>query len=409
MKKMKLLTVILFILSAGRVVLAAEVINVDLNGYNDDRPYIGTGAYDVGESVWTVFYGGWGEPVGSARSEGLVTDEEEWYCSVYAAQVWIGDKGNHWYQWGSALMDDGFDVNEVAEPNISIFGEGAYQGIYDIYVYGSAAGSFKLTRYGNTTIKDVNGIYPPGEFVEGGNYVVFSDVDVNNANPADLYLTYTNKLNGLQLVREKSPVAIEPNEADVFRIQAGNYDVAGERNVRTDDPGGFGPDIFADPDPNIGLVVGYLEIPEFMTYDITVDDANQGQYDIRIGVDTGGSYPCYALDIYLDDRFLGTVTYNKVSPAIGDTTAVTTNLFEGDHTITWKFPPEGAVSTGFNIMYVKFTRTGDVVMNDCNDVTLYGLIYDADLTGNCVVDFQDLSVVVGNWLNCDNPDPDACP
>src|SRR4030042_1825621 len=97
MMQKKLFTVVLLILAGGIVVPAAEVINIDLNGYNDDTPYVGNGAYEVGDdAVWTAYYGGWGIPVGSDKTEGLVGSNvplaEQFYSSVYAAQVWIGDK-----------------------------------------------------------------------------------------------------------------------------------------------------------------------------------------------------------------------------------------------------------------------------------------------------------------------------
>ncbi|MCJ7729609.1 MAG: hypothetical protein MUO27_07005, partial [Sedimentisphaerales bacterium] len=406
-----LVSVVLFILGAVGVALAAEVINIDLNGYNDNIPYIGNGAYDVGEVVWTVFYGGFGVPVGSARSEGLATDGQANYSSVYAAQVWLGDPGNHWYQWGSGLMDDGFVAAAPNEPNIAIFGQDAYQGIYDIYVYGNDAGSFKLTRYGVTTTQTVSGDANTGQFELGHNYVVFPNVDINNSNPADLRLTYTNKLNGLQLVKKKSAVPVK----DGTKIKAGNYDVAGERNGRAEDF--FGPYIFSDTDANDpNRQVGRLDTPEFMAYDITVDDVNQGRYDITVDVNTISGDWCKALHLYLDDRFLGQVDYKKVNPAEGETNAVTVNLFKGNHTVKWVLPRIPQQLTGFNIEYLKFARLGNVVMNNCADVVLYGLLYSGDLTAtdvnstpNCVVNIYDLSVAADNWVNCNNPDPDACP
>jgi hypothetical protein len=120
MMKMKLLTTVLVVLVAVGVVTAAEVINVDIKGYGSNIPYVGNGAYDVGpNTVWTVYYGGWGMPVGSARSEGLAASDQTGFCGVYAAQVWIGDDGlNHGYQYGTGLMNDGFAATDpcTAEP-----------------------------------------------------------------------------------------------------------------------------------------------------------------------------------------------------------------------------------------------------------------------------------------------------
>jgi hypothetical protein len=287
MMKIKLLTTVLIVLAVVGVVTAAEVINVDIKGFNDNTPYVGNGAYDVGNAVWAPYYGGWGVPVGSPRSEALVPSTvpvaHQFLSSVYAAQVWIGDNGQkHGYQSGSGLMDDGFVANVGAEPNISIFGQGAYQGVYDIYVYGRDAGSFILDQNVNGTFvettKIVSGDANAGEFKLGQNYVVFSDVNVNSSDSHNLYLTYTNKLNALQFVSKKVPFVVEPNESGVIRIQAGNWSVAGDRNNRpTADNEGtkFGPDTFTDA--SVGREVGWLDVYEFMDYDITVNEANEGQ------------------------------------------------------------------------------------------------------------------------------------
>ncbi len=62
-------------------------------------------------------------------------------------------------------MNNGFVANAgTAEPNISIWGQGAYQGVYDIYVYGNDAGSFRLDQNGVTTTKTVTGGIGAGTF-----------------------------------------------------------------------------------------------------------------------------------------------------------------------------------------------------------------------------------------------------
>jgi hypothetical protein len=398
MMKMKLWTVLLLILCAAGAAQAVDVINVDLNGYNDSKPYVGNGPYDVGnDTVWTVYYGGWGEPVGSSRSEGLANYTQSHYCSVYSAQVWIGDNGqNHSFQYGSSLMDDGFVANAGTEPNLALFGEGAYQGVYDIYVLGSAAGSFKLGYYGNVTQKDINGFAPAGTFVEGGNYVVFQNVDINDASSGNIYIAYTNKINGLQLVKKKVPVEV----ANGTRIKAGNWDVAGERNTQDSESSAFGPDVFPDAqdtnDPN--RIVGYIEPQEWMGYDINLSPAAAGDYNVAIEVNTAGQYGLSALNIFLDDKFINNVKYNKLTPASGDTNAVTVNLTKGIHTVKWRLPQE-VMTWGTNIVAIKFTRLGNVVMNNCADVALYGLLYPGDFTGNCIEDIYDLDQMATNWLN----------
>jgi hypothetical protein len=417
MMKMRLLAVVLVILGAAGAVLAAEVINVDIQGNINSLPYVGNGAYNVGpNTVWIAYYGGWGVPVGSSRSEALVmSSDPPWYSSVYAAQVWIGDNGliHGYYESGPGLMDDGFFAVGPNEPNIAIFGDGAYQGRYDIYVYGKDAGTFKLTRYGVTTTKTVSGDANAGQFELGHNYVVFSGVDINNTNSEDLYLTYTNKLNALQFVKQKSPFVIEPNSLGLIRIPAGNWDVAGERNVRTTEISSFGPDTWFDDGNGIGMIVGYLDSGEFMDYDITVDEANEGQYQISLGVLGGasGTIATDAMYIYLDSKLVHEVNLLTAAPqfAIGESTKATVNLYEGSHTVRWdlKRLPDG-YNTGFSLVDVNFVRVGPTVISNCADVVNYGFTLTKDLSGNCVVDLADVALFVDNWLICNNPDRNGC-
>jgi len=391
--KMRLLTTVSIVLVAVGIVTAAEVINVDIKGYGDKTPYVGNGAYDVGNgAVWIPYSGGWGVPVGSSRTEGItppVPVAQQLLSSVYAAQVWIGDNGQkHGYKWGSGLMDDGFTAASPNEPNISIWGDGAYQGLYDLYVYGNDDGNFILDQNSVKTTKHVTGGVTPGAFVNGGNYVIFTDVNVISTDSSKLYLTYTNKLNALQFVKKKSPFVIEPNALGLIRIPAGDWDVAGDRNMRTTETTHFGPDTMYDDVNAIGRFVGYLDTLEFMDYDINVNDANKGQYQICLGIMGGGQYaniPAGEMRILLDDVNLGDVNHPTLVPAgtIGDTTTVTANLYPGIHTVRWLLYASG--NTGFNLAYVKFTRIG-----------------------NISVGFQDLDLWVNNWLICNNPDPNGC-
>ncbi len=419
MMKKKLFTVVLLILAAGVIVSAAEVINVDLNGYGDDRGYVGNGAYDVGaNAVWTVYYGGWGRPIGSSRTEGLVGViplEEQWYSATYAAQTWIGDDGlNHGYLSGNALLDDGFFKNGASNPKINLFGEGAYQGVYDIYVYGAAAGSFTLNYYGTPTTQSVTGDAAPGQFELGKNYVVFDNVNINNANSADVYIEYTNIINGLQLVKQKEPFAIEPNSLGLIRIPAGDYDVAGDRNTREDETQPQGPDVFYDADLAIGNYVGYLDSQEFMEYDITVDEANEGQYEINLGI-MGGTYGTVnngTMFIFLDDHLLGDVNLLTAAPTgeIAHTTKVKANLYEGSHRVKWLLTSTelNYAATGANIADVNFTRLGNPVISNCADVVNYGFGLVGDLNGDCRVDYRDLKLAVDDWVQCNDPNQDNC-
>ena len=105
---MKLLTTVLIVLVAVGVVTAAEVINVDIKGYGDNTPYVGNGAYNVGpNTVWTVFYGGYGMPVGSSRSEGLATaDQGRLLQRLCCAGVAWRQRADTWLSVGRWLKFD---------------------------------------------------------------------------------------------------------------------------------------------------------------------------------------------------------------------------------------------------------------------------------------------------------------
>ena len=79
---------------------------------------------------------------------------------------------------------------------------------------------------------------------------------------------------------------------------------------------------------------------------------------------------------------------------------------EGSHTFKWAHI---GGEYGYNISHFKFEYEGEVEMNDCNDVYLYGFNYAGDLTGDCRVDVNDFALLVEDWLNCYNPDPNVCP
>ncbi len=231
-------------------------------------------------------------------------------------------------------------------------------------------------------------------FELGHNYVVFTDVDINNTNSSDVNISYTNVINGLQLVRKKSPVEV----GDDVNIPAPAYDVAGEKNLRSDDPQGYGPDIGNGE-------IGYMEPPEFMAYDINVSDANKGMYEIGLDVNTA-NFTCPRVRIYLDDKVLGDVNRTIQSPAIGKTTTRSANLTAGIHTVKWLLPY--SVNYGFNLVDVNFVRTDNIIMNNCADVIFYGLTLPADYTKNCIVGLDDLALALDNWLTCNNPDNSLC-
>jgi len=149
-----------------------------------------------------------------------------------------------------------------------------------------------------------------------------------------------------------------------------------------------------------------------MDYDITVKDGNTGQYQISLGVMggplTGTNYAyisAASMNIYLDNRLIGEVNLITPVPAgeIGETTKVTANLFAGSHTVRWYLY---GGNNGFNLAFVKFNKLGGTVISNCADVVNYGFTLTKDLNGNCVVDLDDVALMVDNWLICN--DPNGC-
>ena len=194
----------------GTAVPAVEVINVDFNVDKDANDYTGKGAFDTGKAVyddgasrWLVFepnmtirrtsLPGWGIPIGSPRSSHLGDSNDPNNPAIYARQVWIGDRGVGRVAYRDAnypspgLMNDGFQRTS-GEPNIFLWGKDAYTGTYDIYVYGNGAGDINVVKYNaekavweyNTVT--LTGSVPYGQFVQGGNYAKFTEVNILDSN-----------------------------------------------------------------------------------------------------------------------------------------------------------------------------------------------------------------------------------
>jgi hypothetical protein len=443
MEKRKLLTVVLFCFGLAGLTWAAEVINIDLNAQNNDVAYTGEAAI-AGEKVWRAFYDGTGIPMGSDRTANLREYDEPNMPSVYAAQVWIAvpTAGTLWEYvggMGTGLMDDGFKkkagapadpcVSILGEPNPNLDGAGAYQGIFDIYVYGATDGNVTLSSpgYGSVT-KPLTGGNWDGDFVEDEDYVVFEDVSINDGNDTlagdgnTVVIKYTSQINGIQMVKLKDPVAVNDpcktaggdvwsQEVDKMqRIPASAYDVAGETNNRGgEEQSQFGPDIVGDS-------VFYLDSGEFMTYDLTVDVNNAGEYKIGAQVMGFEDNPC-TLRIYLDDDiYLGDIndtttgvdwmfTTGSAGPKADGAGMVSCNLFEGDHTITWRLTGD----IYFDVNNLFLDRIGDVNMANCDDVYFYQLDYVSDYVQDCSVDAEDLALIVDHWVECFDPNEDNCP
>lgn len=414
MEKMKLLTAILFCLGiAGMALAAEEVINIDLNAYGNDVAYEGYADTEKGTNVWRAYYGGsepegWGKPMGSPRSADLADYNDPCQPGTYAAQVWIGDNNatvaHDWFDGtGDGLMDDGFAKKPGGgtDPSIRLWGIDAYGGMgrsydpnFDIYVLSAEDGNFTLTGGGRNETQNVD--------ISGGNYAVFYDVNIGDDSNA-VTISYDNVFNGLQLVKRKQPLPIEINVNDRAYIPATEYDVAYETNARAGDGARFfGPDIIDTPgDP---LEVAYLDYGEYMEYDITVDDANAGQYKMKATVDTTSGDA--SMNVYLvykgHDVSLGTLTALEGSSETNYSDLF--SLFPGSHAIKWEIPgPE----IYFNIEEFELKRERDVYV-DCNEVYRYGWNDPNDFNRDCHVDFKDLAFVVDNWLNCYSPDPNDC-
>jgi hypothetical protein len=408
--KKKLLIVILFCFGIAGMASAAEVINIDLNGYNDANVYTGTAAYNDGINKWNTYFGGWGKPMGSPRSANLANYNEPCVPGIYAAAVWIGENAgtNRLYVYGTGLMDDGFknNPNVPGDPNIQLFGQGGYGGTYDIYVYGASAGTFTLTR-GSTVLgaNSVDGTAPSGQFVLGKNYVVFQNVNIAN-DPNFVRIKYSNVINGLQLVKKKQPVAIKNGT----EIGARDYDVAFDTNRRSGESQLFGPDIGgADAWSTYGYV-GYLDYyngGEYMEYDVTMDDVNEGEYNIYALVDTR-SVDAINMDISFNGLMLGTVQAAYTGePDLSMTNPVSVNIFGSPEVQTFKWQLSAAAY--HNIAYFLFERIGNLNMPDCNAVYRYGFNYAGDLNGDCKVNYKDLDLISEQWLSCYDPNENNCP
>ncbi len=410
------------LLSIATMASGVEVISIDINNYGNDVAYIGEAAVS-GATEWVVYYGGWGTPVGSPRSADLAeakvhypeADPPDPYpSSTYAEQVWLGDPGGHGYPGsGDTLLGDGFQSNTPSptslstDPNIAFIGldlfsgdqvgDDAYGGTFDMYVYGNSAGTFTLTNAdpnGMVVIASGSVTGTTSGFVEGENYVVFSGVSI--ADPNSALLWYSNELNGIQLVSTKqTPKVINPDSVDPndYTITISDWDVAFDTNGRPDETNyGFGS--YYGPDFYPGSV-GILDTGDAMEYDVSIDAAAQGQYNLTIFMDT--TYGATTLNFFLDGIPIGSLTGSAIGPeTVGP---LSFNLFTGMHTLKWQ-------STGYqgaNLGNIVLNYVGPIILNDCADVYTYGLQLGGDITGDCRVDISDLALIVAEWTNDYNP------
>ncbi len=358
----------------------------------------------------------------------------------------------------------------TADPNICLFGWDAYVGNFDIYVYGVEAGDFNLARYEpnivwgptnyysdpnvfwprdsndaneftgdanihpadpNTykiineskwtyTTKPVSGGFS-GDFIENQNYVEFPGVDVNTyratitASDANtdtntvilsvnkIYIIYTKRINGIQLVSTKRPVAVYNTK----QIGARLYDVAYETNLRDGEGQLFGPDIDGPSEAYPYGRVMYLDGGEYMEYDITMNESNEGEYSISAFVDVS-MYDACNMNVYVNGMLLGELHAEYAGD--GWTNNLSVNIFSSPQPQTFRW--QMTTAYWHNIMYFLFGYIGPINIPDCNAVYKYGfndLYGAADLNRDCHVDYKDLKIMASRWVECYDPDPNVCP
>ncbi len=145
---------------------------------------------------------------------------------------------------------------------------------------------------------------------------------------------------------------------------------------------------------------------EFMFYDVNVSNAVKGRYNLTLDVNIGTSnFYMPSMNVYFDGKYAGNTHYTT-GGIEGESTPVSLNLPAGIHTVGWQLPT--GTNYGFNLIYLHLVRTGDISMNNCGEVGLYGYNLPADLSGNCSVGLEDFALAVNNWLICNNPDPNGC-
>jgi hypothetical protein len=408
MEKKKLLTVMVFCLIAS-LAMADDVISIDLNGYNDANAYSGEAAVP-GATVWRAFSTGWGKAMGSPRAVGLPDYNEPNTAAIFATQVWIADPGtDHDWVPGSELMDDGFDANGVTDPDIKLIAlgwtiegsapgaggspldQGAFGGTFDIYVYGSGNFTLESPIYGPTTKEATGGF--SGTFTENVNYVVFTGVLVDDSN--EVSITYDGTINGLQLVKAKSPFDLTSSGGDLDAI---NYDVARDTNRRM----GGGTSRFG-PDLGDGTAVSFLDGGEWMEYDVNVAPADAGRYSVYALLNTVNGTTGTDFVVSVNGVEYGNLFTDTQQEVINTTSVSDMRFFKGINTFKWQVSAE----RGYNINSFHFAYVGPLDMN-CPLVDLHGFDYAGDFNKDCIVDANDLAGIVDNWVSCYSPDANDC-
>lgn len=411
---------------------------------------------------------GWGIPIGSHRSANLSCADDPNNPAIYAAQVWIGENSLNGIGYRNpdtnypspGLMNDGLRKSppEGSDPNIRLWGVDAYKGTFDIYVYGSEDGNYTLSQFvpslsiepnnvdtniipddpntykiintgsWNSTTKSLTGSFDP---LNANSYVVFTNVfiddtvqecntfdgndyantvRVTDGNSHQAYISYTNVINGLQLVSKKAPVVLKKTGTV---IEPAFYDVAGEKSgqaSRETNPR-FGPSLVRPGDANWPEIqIAMVDRREFMVYDINVENEHKGRYVITMDVTpyTDGDA---IMNLFVDDVNIGVQTRGSGSGPGPAAPPIEVNLFPGIHTIAWMHTGKAGSSTGYNILDVNISAAADanLVLSNCAGVAKYNLIYEGDLNDDCRVDRKDLDIFSDLWLECDDPNWRNCP
>ncbi len=354
-------------LNGGGPEVVYEVINIDLTGKVNDPPYIGQGPvansnWDIDEP-WKTYYQGEGRLFTSPRCKNIGVPGSP---ATYAKAVFLVDPCSHSYISGESgmgkLLGDGFVSDYTGTdpnlfPKLYIYGNWAYGGIFDVYItIAGAPNGQVIMRDGKGNIFGPNtltGVNNENNWVEGDNYVKFSDVwvggtDTRNANGQDpnyidyeeyftdpncLVIGYNNQIDGIQLASVKRRVRAAGLPADpcivakevpggneyrkkvkgtwpveipmaVIKMMGssnrtnllcGDYDAYYETNALAGEPDYDGPDAMwtGASEPLIGYVDNQAWVVDgYMSY---VESGEWMEYDLIATTDTKAMYKVRAL------------------------------------------------------------------------------------------------------------------
>lgn len=321
---------------------------------------------------------------GNLAIVGVYGDDDK--ASNAGSAIVYGFNGTSWIQGTKLIASDGASGDNFG-CSVAISGMNAIVGAYNDDNTQSNSGSAYIYKYNSSnytwsqikltpTGVDGGDLFGCAVSINGNNAIVGSEGDGNGSS-------YIFNLNGSTWSQIQKLIASDGTLSDAFgnSVAIDNlYSISGAYN-----------------DDDLGSNCGSAYIFEYVTLGtITLLTPNGGE-NLVAGSDYDVSWSTTGTIEYVDVSFS---TNNG-----GSWTAVETIPNNGAY--TWTIADVNSNSCRLRIRDAGLTGVSDV---SNNQFRIYQCRLDFDLTGDCLVDFEDFAELTSKWLMCGDPaNPDCLP